>query len=269
MAKKSTAVTKKESQEVAPDFMQGHSGQGTEALSSAALKPPRIKLMQSVSPELDENDDLKPGQFLHDSAEIILVSPIKIVPCFLTEAYFLFGPKQGDGLLARADDGVHWSPPDTEFEVNFKGGGSTVWKTKKTVMGSGLDKWGTFKPSDPKSPPAATHCINCVVMLDEFRELGPCVLSFTRSGLKTGKKFASNLKMANAPSFGRIFELTSVKVSGPEGDYYEPRLKPFGFIQDKEYFESCKSIYEAAKSQGVEVNVDRPGDESDDDDTNY
>jgi hypothetical protein len=121
------AVAKKEATDIAPSFMQDDVGKGTETLSSAALRPPRIKLMQALSPELDENDDLRPGTFFHDSAEIDLGKEVNVIPCFLTEAYLLFGPKQGDGLLARADDGVHWSPPDTDFEVQHKDGRTAVW----------------------------------------------------------------------------------------------------------------------------------------------
>jgi len=267
MAKNITAKKDTYVSDVAPDYVQGDVGAGTEALSSEALRPPRIKLLQKVSPELDENEDLKPGIFYHDSAEFDLTKKVNIIPCFLTEAYFLFSPQQGGGLLARADDGIHWSPPDTDFEVQFsskQGGGTTVWTTRKTVAQSGLSRWGTFKPGDPKSPPAATHAINCVVILPDYPDLGPAVLSFMRSGLKIGKKFASNLRMARAPSYGRVFTLTSQTVSGPDGDYLEPRVKPAGFVGDKSLYEAAKETYQAAKAQGVRVDVDM-GESSDDD----
>jgi hypothetical protein len=73
--------------------------------------------------------------------------------------------------------------------------------------------------------------------------------------------------MARAPSFGRVFTFSSTKVSGPEGDYMEPRYKPNGFVQDEDTYNVAKETYEAAKAQGVQVDLDErsstAGDDSD------
>jgi hypothetical protein len=249
---------------VVPDFMKEYTGQGAEDLSSAALRPPRIKLLQKTSPELDENEDLRSGHYYHDGAAIDLGKELQVIPCYLSEAYFLFGPKMGDGLLARADDGVHWSPPDTDFEVQHKDGSVATWRTANTVAKSKLDQWGSFNPSDPKSPPAATHSINVVCLLPEFMDVGPAIFSFMRSGLKIGKKFSSNVKLSTAPAFGRLFTFSSQTVDGAEGPYLEPRFKPSGFVQDKDLFAAAKEVYEAAKQRGVQVD---PLDERSDDDS--
>lgn len=275
MAKKSTEVAETKNMALAvPDFMKEDIDQklGSEHLSSDALRPPRIKLLQKTSPEIDENEDLRSGIYYHDGAGLDLGKEVLIIPCYLSESYFLFGPKQGDGLLARADDGVHWSPADTEFEVQFdakQGGGTAVWRTAKTVKKSGLDQWGTFKPDDPKSPPAATHSINVVCLLPEYLEVGPAILSFMRSGNKIGKKFASNVRLARAPSFGRLFTMTSQVVDGPSGAYLEPRFKPTGFVEDEDTYALAKDTYEAVKQRGVQFDPvdERPEDDSEAEET--
>jgi hypothetical protein len=258
---KATEVAKTELvSEQLPDFLKSEkAGQGTEALSANALSPPRFKMAQALSPELEELPELRPGMFFNSNSGAIYGSVVRIIPCFMTEAYFLFAPRLPGvtgGLLARANDGMHWSPPNATFEVVIdKSGRKVTWKTADTVARSGLANWGTMDPADQNSKPAAVHAINCVVLTAADLEAGPSVLSFSRSALKQGKKMAGNLSMSRIPSFGRVFELSSMKVDGPSGPYFEPRFKPVGFVADAKIFNMAKDVYEAAKALGVEVDL--------------
>ena len=59
------------------------------------------------------------------------------------QRYILWRPRwEGGGILARADDGVHWSPANASFTVKpVKGVNKTaIWNTKRTVEESGLAK---------------------------------------------------------------------------------------------------------------------------------
>lgn len=241
-----------------PDFLKNEQGGlGAEGLSTNALTPPRLKLIQALSPEVEVG--AKPGDYYNNITEANYGPSVQIIPCWLSEAYFLFAPRvpgSTGGLLARSMDAVHWNPPDVEFDVVInKQGKHTKWKTAKTVSQSGLDKWGTFDPDDPKSPPAATHTINCLALLPDDSEAGPSVLSFLRSSLKIGKKFAGNLKLSRVPSFGRIFQLTSLKVDGVSGPYYEPRVKALGFVGDVTVYDTAREYYNMAKDRGVDVDL--------------
>lgn len=244
-----------------PDFLKGEKGgAGTEALSGNALSPPRLKLAQALSPELETYAGLKAGGYFNNLTERVYDGAVSIIPCFLSESYLLFAPRvpgSSGGLLARADDGVHWNPSEGEFEVTInKQGHKAVWKLAPTVGASGLANWGTSNPADKTSQPAATHVINCVCMAaDKDGWEGPLVLSFVRSALKVGKKFASNLKLSRVPAYGRVFELASAKVEGPSGPYFEPRVKALGFVSNLDTFAQAKEIYEIAFKQGVVVDV--------------
>ena len=243
-----------------PDFMKNEkAGLGTESLSQDALTPPRLKLAQLVSPELDTIPGLKAGQWFNSLGETNYGDKVLIIPCYLTESYLLFQPRVGDikgGLLARSNDGIHWDPPNVTFEVTIDKKGTKVkWVTKNTVRESGLAAWGSLDPSDPKSQPAATWSLNTVVMFPEHEEDGPAVLSFMRSGAKVGKKFAGNLKMSRTPSFGRVFELTSEKIGSGGDAYFEPRIRAAGFITRPELYNKGKEIYEMAKERGVQVDA--------------
>lgn len=245
--------------EAIPDWMTGKAGLGTEALSGSAFSPPRLKMSQALSPELETMAGLKAGNFFNSMSEMVYGEKVEIIPCFLTESYLLFAPRipgSTGGLLARADDGVHWNVPQGQFEVTLdKKGNKAVWKMAPTVAQSGLANWGTFDPSDKNSPPAATHSINLVCLVASDLNSGPMVFSFVRSALKNGKKFASNLKMSRVPAFGRLFELSAAKVNGPAGDYYEPRTKAIGFVQDQSVYKLAESVYEMSAERGVQVNL--------------
>lgn len=253
--KKNTAVTKQQTGgSVVPSFMEEDVGKGAEDLGSDAIEIPRIKLLQKISPELDDNEDLRAGQWFHTVSEDELGDELRFVPCYLTRAFILFRPrKDGGGVLARAIDGVNWDASDTEFEVKLDNGKTVKWNTGKNVKSSGLDAWGSSDPDDAQSQPAATAMINVACMLPDFPELSPCVLTFQRSGFKVGKKLAGNLRTSRLPSFGRYFMLSSVKAESDAGPYLMPRCKADGVIEDRGYFEQCKEAYENFKRMGLHV----------------
>lgn len=242
-----------------PEWMKDKAGLGTESLSGSAFSPPRLKMSQALSPELETLAGLKAGNFFNSMSEMVYGEKVEIIPCFLTESYLLFAPRvpgSTGGLLARADDGVHWNVPQGQFDVTLdKKGNKAIWKMAPTVAQSGLANWGTFDPSDKNSPPAATHSINLVCLVASDLNSGPMVFSFVRSALKNGKKFASNLKMSRVPAFGRMFEFSAAKVEGPAGPYFEPRTKAVGFVQDPEVYKLAKEVYEMSAERGVSVNL--------------
>lgn len=251
-----------------PAFMKGHAGEGTESLGQGDVEIPRIKLIQKASPELDEFDDLRPGMFFHTVAETSLILPgqegdkdqpwksIRFVPVYMDVRYILWRPRDdgGGGILARADDGIHWEPPDAEFTVKLKNGHEVTWKTARTVKESGLDRWGSEDPRDKTSGPAATQMYNTVCYFPDFPQYSPAVFTFQVTGAKVGRKLAGKLKISEAPSYGMVFELTSKVETNPQGmDYLEPITRGQGFIKDQEIFNKCKDLYELFHEQGLRI----------------
>ncbi len=99
-----TKVPPKGSTEVAPDFMRQDIGKGTDTIANEDLDVPRLKLIQALSPELEEFNQLRPGMFLHSAAEHIFDEPFKVVTLFYDKRYILWNPRDsGGGILARAD----------------------------------------------------------------------------------------------------------------------------------------------------------------------
>lgn len=255
MAKSTEITVKKDNAVALPDFMAEHVGLGTETLGAGDVEIPRVKLMQALSPELEEFNVLKQGDFFHTLAEENLGKSVKVCPIYIDNRFILWRPREaGGGILARADDGVHWSPPNGEWTVKLKGGAEVKWRTAATVAQSGLDQWGSYNPSDPNSPPAATRMYNIVVTFPENPDVPPAVLTLQRSAIRVARRFIGKLKITRAPSFGLIFEMSSVKDKNAAGEnYYNYAFKGDGFVTDKKMFDANFDLYKYFKTQGIQV----------------
>lgn len=238
-----------------PDFMSGMAGMGTENLGVGDVETPRVKLMQALSPELTEYNDLKAGQFWHSLTEHNFGNTVRICPIFVDKRFILWRPrKSGGGILARADDGIHWSPAGAEFSVKLDNGAEVKWRTAKTVMASGLDQWGSSNPADAGSPPAATRMYSIVCSFPDFPDMFPAVVTLQRAAIKVGNKFIGKLKIGQTPSFGRIFVMSSIEDRNAAGErFYNYSFRMDGVVQDKALFESNFKQYQFFKTQGVKV----------------
>ncbi len=234
----------------APDFMKSEAGRGSEDVTQDAVEIPRVVMLQALSPEVEEYD-VRAGEFFHNIALEELGKSITVVPCHVSNSYMLWRPREdGGGILARAQDGKHWDPADTEFTVKLKSGKVVTWRTAKTVSQSGLDRFGSEDPDDPENNyPAATAMIDVICVMPERPEMGVFMFTFQRSGYKIGKKFNGNLKLSPAPTYGRVFEFSTKKVEGHSGPYYEPRLKPVRFVGSEEEMRKYEEVYTAAKAR--------------------
>lgn len=241
-----------------PDFMKEYAGLGTENIGREDMQTPRLKLISSVNKELQSYNELRPGMFFHDASESILSGPIRVVPLYIDKRYILWRPRDdGGGILARADDAVHWSPPNTSFTVKLdrKDGGHTItWKTADTVAASRLAEWGTMNPDDSQSQPAATEMYNVVFAFPDNPELEPAVFTFQRGSIKAGRAFNTKVKTIRAPIFSQIHVLNSVvDTNNRNQDYYVPELKAQSLIADEEVFNQYRMYWESMSKSGLTV----------------
>ena len=251
---KGGAVATRQTAEL-PDFMKGYAGgAGTELMRQEDVEIPRLALLQALSDPVAEGDE-KPGNFWHTVAEVNLGSELQIVPVFTSHSYILWKPRdQGGGILARADDGVHWNPPKGEFEIALPGKRKTTWKLAKTVAESRLDQWGSFDPDDSNSPPAATKCYNVAAYLLDFPEYSPAVICLQRSAVKVAKKFVGKLMLTQAPSFGLVYTMSSIKDMNTAGqEFYNFKFTASGLLTDESVFKQTEAMYKHFKDMGLRV----------------
>jgi hypothetical protein len=240
-----------------PAFMRNDIDAGKDNLDADDLQIPRLKLIQGVSPELEEFNELRAGNYFHPAAEWIFDEPFRAVVLFMDKRYILWRPRDdGGGILARADDGVHWSPGQGEFEVKLdkKDGGATVkWKLAKTVQQSGLANWGTMNPNDPDSPPAATLMYNYLLAFPDHPDLMPAVMTFQRSAVKIGRQFNTKIKTVRTPIYGSIYEFSAKKEGDGQNSYYVPQVKGAGLIEDEALYHQYKSLAQSYGQSGLNI----------------
>lgn len=237
-----------------PDFMKGKKGGIADNFTSADIEIPRLLLLQMVSPEVEEGFG-KPGEFFHNVAETNLGTDLNLTIIYAWKSYILWRPrKDGGGILARALDGVHWSPPDTEFRVKLDNKKEVVWKTAETVEKSGLAEWGSSDPEDKSSQPAATAMINLLVSIEGHEEISPIIITLQRGSYKVGKKLLGKLRMSSVPTYGMRFALGAEKDQNSTGDeFWTFKFSQIGFVQDPEVYAKYESLYNSFADKTITV----------------
>lgn len=248
-------VVKSGSSAKLPEYMRSQAGKGMEGMGAGDFEMPRVKLLQGISEELTMYDGVKAGEFFHTLAERGLGTELSITILHISKRFVLWRPRwDGGGILARADDAIHWSPANAEFEVSADKSKrrKVKWCTKPTVAESGLAEWGTSDPEDPNSQPAATLCYVVVVHLHDFPELSPVALLLQRTALRGAKKLFGKLKVSGAPIFGLKFIAESVDDSSTAGDFKNWRFTSDGYV-DEEQFAEFEAMHEGFGRTGVNV----------------
>lgn len=239
-----------------PAFMQDKQGHGTDNLTTRDMEVPRLKLMQALSPEVGANNNLKPGEFWHTLAEQSLGRSLLIVPVYIDKRYVLWKPREaGGGILARADDGVHWNPANVTFDVPIDKGKKIVkWATKGTVDESGLAEWGSFDPADPNSQPAATLVYTFILAMPDYPDLGFAQLNMQRGSVKVARSLIGKIKINKAPSYGRVFKMSSVDDKNNSGqDFHNLAFTAEGYVQDQDAFNAYESLYTTFSKTGLNI----------------
>lgn len=257
---KSTAVTKKDPPKqgalAVPSYMQDQAGKGMGNLDQSDYEMPRVKLIQGISEELQTFDGLKAGDFFHTLAEQSMGQELDVVFLYLSKRYVLWRPRPPidmGGILARADDAIHWNPPNREFEVKIdKKGTKALWKTKGTVAESGLANWGTYDPSDINSQPAATLCYAMVAAAPDYPDLSPFALLLQRASVKVARKLQGKINISGAPVYGLVYHMTSFVDHGDGGDFNNYRFESNGFVPEAD-FARYKTMSEGFQRLGVNI----------------
>src|SRR5436190_15298281 len=235
-----------------PAFVQEYARPGT--LDVGDLEIPRLKLLQAASGELSEFNNAKEGEFWHSLINESFRSTVRICPIYIVWRFILWRPREaGGGILARADDGKHWTPADAEFTVKLKSGHEVKWRTARTVMASGLDKRGSYNPSNPNSPPAATRMYSIVCSFPDRQSLPPAVVTLQRAANKVATKLIGILKTQRAPSFGLIFEMASIRDKSPSGKFYNYAFEMVGPVEHRPFYEENFALYRFFMEHGLKV----------------
>lgn len=242
-----TAKTAKAGTEVAttqrggadvPAYLQNSTkGSRLQHLDMSDFVVPRIKLLQGLSEEVKNYEDAKAGEFWMTVADKPLGSSLDIIVCANTKRLLLLAPiTDSRGVLARADDCKHWSPPEGEFQIKLKNVKQPVtWTLAPTVAESGLAEFGSSNPDDPDSPPAATLFYDYLVLLPEHPDLGPCIVSLARSAAKKAKDLNGKLELGGQPIQSMLVTMGVMDDKSDEGDFYNYTFRRSGWVTEEQF----------------------------------
>ncbi len=237
-----------------PAFVHRYPVLGSLGAGDEEIEIPRLKLLQESSPELAKFDNARKGEFWHNLIDDRIGSTVRICPIYIDWRFILWRPREaGGGILARADDGKHWTPANSEFMVRLNSGHEVKWRTARTVAASGLARRGSYNPNDPDSPPAATRMYSIVCSFPDRQDLPPAVVILQRAATKVATKLIGKLKVLRAPSFGVIFEMASSKDSSPSGEFYNYAFEMVGPVEDRAFYEENFAQYRFFMEQGLKV----------------
>lgn len=234
-----------------PAHLQGGKTAKIGNVDSTDLIIPRVKLLQGISPEVTAHDAAKAGEFWHTIAGVSLGKSLVGIPILTHKSFVLWSPRNDErGILARADDGVHWdAPAGTTFSVKPKGAvhpveyvlGSTV--NERTGDGPALSEFGSSLPGDPKSPPAAALTYQFLWYFPDFPDMSPAIIINTRSSVKAAMLLLSKIDHSPVDHYGQKYTITVTNEKSADGPYFGYSYVASGFASEAEY-EITHHLYE-------------------------
>lgn len=240
--------------------MAGHAQDGKQNIDRSDLIIPRVALMQSTHPEVEEGKT-RAGRFWHTILEEDLGAELQdLVVVHHSKRYNLWQPRHmGGGILARASDGRRWDEQfrGMKFEVapyKDQPRKKVTWEIDPDgFVGKdvGLGRWGTSDPENPDSQPAATlsHVLVCGLL--SRLDIGPFVILLQRTSEKVGKGLLTKIQIDQAPIYGQVYRMGSKQESSASGDYYQYTFAKNGYVPDVALFERLKTLHEQFEAAGV------------------
>lgn len=244
-----------------PAHLQGGKKASVGNVDSTDLIIPRVKLLQAISPEVEEElEGAKAGNFWHTIAAQSLGNKLRAIPIIIRKSYVLWSPRGDErGILARANDGLNWDLAGAEFTVKPKNSphdikyllGKTVHE--KTGGGPALSEFGSSIPGDPKSPPAAALTYQILWFFPDFADLSPAIIINTRSSVKPAQNLISKIDLRPVDHYGQMYEIGITKEQGAEGPFYNYNYRSDGYASEEE-FALTKMMFEKFSTEEWRAN---------------
>lgn len=237
------ALVPKQSQEIAvPDYLlpkDGEGARGRENVDKSDLVLPRLKLLQPLSPEAqDEDKDAEAGHLYNTLTQQDFGSSIIFIPIVHFKSRIYWRDRDddsGERIICSASDGLH--PTSQEFAelcINCK---NQAWNNKA---------------SDPKDKaPKCTMLYNFAILIEG--DASPIALSMERSKIKVAKKLLSLITCTGKlDMFAKKYKLGVTKEKNKKGIWFNYDITPVGFVTAEE-FKVAENAYQSLKDLAVTV----------------
>lgn len=255
-----------------PAALSTYARAGQDEIDSDDIYMPRLKLAQSMTPEVKDGR-AKEGDLINSITGEIILEAGKTMPIIVvmrSKEYILWDDRKGDdrGLLARAYrvmDGdtprYRWDKPDSEFQVKVDGKTKVTYKTKTYIDEDGLKEWGTQIPGNSETPPAASEHQNFVIAMPD-RDYELIAMSLSKTAVGPAKRFLTSLRWGEAGTFTRIYRLGSAPDSRGDNKFVNYIFDAKYKLVDDDVAHEMNRIHQSLK--GKTIVPDQDHDETDD-----
>lgn len=225
-------------------------GAGLDTITTDDIATPRLKVLAAMSPEVDEIDGAKAGMIINNVSKKLYSGQdgIKVVVCGYEKVW-----------LEWTDRGKGASAPVNIFDP----------KDKPTNAVRGDD--GKFRLENGNY---LEECANFyVLLLNGGAAPEPAILSMKATQLKAARSWAYSLKnefiqnpktkqLFLAPSWYRIYHLTTTKQQNDKGSWYGWVVNKDEFLSDEATFDMAAGFNESVRKGKVTAKYDDEGDSS-------
>lgn len=230
-----TQVNKAQNQSVAqiPEYLRG--GAGNENVDQGDLLVPRLMIVQSQSPELDESDPkfipgAQPGMMFNSLTKELYPEEILLVDTYFTKEYAVF--------IKRICGG------------GFKGTFPTAPEAYSLVS-------SMPRPEDAEVVEMASHY--CLVLDREGKVVGELVVPMTSTKLKVSRSLNSMIRLKGGDRWSSVWVFSTQVEKNDKGKFYNFSFRSGQWVSQA-VAETAKKLYQAVKSGEKKISTDEDED---------
>ena len=210
-----------------PAHVQKAKGLGNENVSSEHLQTPRVKLLQQMNNEVDENHDAyvegaKPGLLLNTVTNEIYGKEIYVINVHFTEDFVVWRKRQkGGGLISSCS-----SQADADQIISEQDGSPEDYEIIQTQSHLLLRKDETTGDLDPT----------------------PFLIDFAASKLRVSRQWNTQIAQLGGDRFSSLWKLASVSTENRAGQKFQnlSAVKQ-GWVTEEAYA-AAKKVYEGVSA---------------------
>ena len=183
---------------------------------------PRLKIMQPLSPEVDEGL-AKSGEFLNSIMKKSYGKELSFIPVIWWKSRVYWAPRdEGGGILCQALDAVHGTVHGLCADCDYA-------------------KWHDKETSGVPHTPQCTAIINILSIINQ-QDLVAC--SFMKTSYSTGKQLINLFNYKRVDIFNFQYTLYAQQEENDKGKFWVIKYRDYNTAVTDEMYKACASIYE-------------------------
>ena len=198
------------------DFLNEFADEGFENLDSSDFVIPFLRILQKLSPQVDKDSDehvsgAQAGLFYNTVNQKIYGKTIEVIPLVFKKAWLEWGPNRG-GLMGRHEP--------HSIKINT----------------SNFTNWHPVGENSENS--IVETMLFFILIIGHFQD-GPIVFPLSKSGIKHGKNWNTNIMMTRLPSgqrapyYSSVWEMETVLNKNDQGNWFQVGGKKTAIVRER------------------------------------